>query len=62
MLGGDDSFFVDDNAAITTIDGGTGDDYFQIGQIFRSERDARAGVAPEDFFINSEATCIDELE
>ena len=53
---GDDSFFVDDNAATTTIDGGVGDDYFQVGQVFRSERDARAGVAPGDEFATLETT------
>ncbi|HSG90608.1 MAG TPA: hypothetical protein VLA56_15440 [Pseudomonadales bacterium] len=33
-LGGDDAFYVDDNSAITTLDGGLGDDRFQIGQVF----------------------------
>ena len=33
---GDDQFYVDDNSAITTLDAGTGDDWFQIGQVFGS--------------------------
>jgi Ca2+-binding RTX toxin-like protein len=37
-LGGDDWFISDDNATITTLDGGEGDDYFQIGQIFGEQR------------------------
>ena len=39
-LGGNDSFAVDDNSATTTLDGGAGNDTFQIGQIFGSKRDA----------------------
>ncbi len=35
---GDDHFFLDDNSAITTIDGGTGNDTFQIGQLFGEDR------------------------
>jgi len=31
---GDDQFYVDDNSAITTLDGGQGEDLFQIGQVF----------------------------
>ena len=38
-LGGNDYFCVDDNAAITTLDGGAGNDIFQIGQIFGFKRD-----------------------
>jgi len=37
-LGGDDYFAVDDNAAITTLDGGAGNDTFQIGQIYGAPR------------------------
>ncbi|MGC9326354.1 MAG: calcium-binding protein, partial [Candidatus Hinthialibacter sp.] len=33
---GDDQFYVDDNSAITTLDGGEGKDLFQIGQVFGS--------------------------
>ena len=38
--GGNDGFFMDDLTVITTIDGGAGDDVFQIGQIFGSKRTA----------------------
>jgi hypothetical protein len=38
-LGGNDSFYVDDNSAITTLDGGKGKDDFQIGQIYGFKRD-----------------------
>ena len=36
---GDDSFTLDDNSVSTTIDGGRGDDSFQVGQIFQSTRE-----------------------
>ena len=35
---GDDRFALDDNSAILTIDGGQGDDSFQIGQMFVAPR------------------------
>ena len=38
-LGGNDAFFVDDNSTITTLDGGLGNDTFQIGQIYGLQRD-----------------------
>ncbi len=31
---GDDQFYVDDNSAPTTLDGGQGRDFFQVGQVF----------------------------
>ncbi len=31
---GHDQFYMDDNSAITTLDGGEGEDLFQIGQVF----------------------------
>jgi hypothetical protein len=37
-LGDNDSFFSDDNSTITTLDGGAGDDRFQIGQLFGADR------------------------
>ena len=43
-LGGNDAFFVDDNSAITTLDGGAGYDTFQIGQIFGLKRDSDEGA------------------
>jgi hypothetical protein len=33
-MGGNDAFFSDDTTVIVTLDGGEGDDTFQIGQIF----------------------------
>jgi hypothetical protein len=39
-LGGNDYFAVDDNAAPTYLDGGQGDNSFQIGQIFGLRRNA----------------------
>src|SRR5205085_959937 len=59
--GGNDFFASDDNSAITTLDGGLGNDTFQIGQIYGLRRDANqfvAGIgktsggslAPEDVF------------
>ncbi|MEY2518223.1 MAG: large repetitive protein, partial [bacterium] len=38
--GGNDFFASDDNSAITTLDGGLGDDTFQVGQIYGLKRDA----------------------
>jgi hypothetical protein len=37
--GGNDYFAVDDNAATTTLDGGAGNDSFQVGQIYGFQRD-----------------------
>jgi Ca2+-binding RTX toxin-like protein len=52
-LAGDDTFVADDNSSITTLDGGAGVDSFQIGQIFGTQRDAAAGVAPGDEFTTT---------
>jgi Ca2+-binding RTX toxin-like protein/Ca2+-binding EF-hand superfamily protein len=52
-LGGNDKIVVDDNSSITTLDGGNGDDTFQIGQVFGLPRDEAAGVAPEDTFATT---------
>ena len=43
-LGGNDMFVFDDNSAITTLDGGDGDDTFQIGQVFGMPRTTAAGL------------------
>ena len=49
--GGNDAFYVDDNSAITTLDGGAGNDSFQIGQIFGLKRDTDEGaLLPQDTF------------
>jgi hypothetical protein len=42
--GGNDYFAVDDNSAITTLDGGFGNDTFAIGQIFGFKRDTEEGA------------------
>ena len=42
-----DLFVVDDNSAITTLDGGSGNDTFQIGQIYGLQRDADERRQPE---------------
>src|SRR6185503_13572715 len=52
-LGGNDAFFVDDNSATTTLDGGGGYDLFQIGQIFGNKRDSfntEGALLPQDTF------------
>ena len=50
-LGGNDYFAVDDNAAATTLDGGLGNDTFQVGQIYGMRRDqAYSGLAASDYF------------
>ncbi len=38
-LGGNDYYAVDDNSAVTTLDGGSGNDTFQIGQLYGLTRD-----------------------
>ncbi len=53
---GDDGATLDDNWAPTTVNGGTGQDHFQIGQIFKSPRDALAGVAAQDLFDTKQTT------
>ncbi len=56
-LGGNDDFYVDDNSANTTLDGGAGFDRFQIGQIFGTARDEANGtIAPHDVFPELIAT------
>ncbi len=44
--GGEDRFYADDTSAIMTIDGGEGDDYFQIGQLFGSPRVSAGECTP----------------
>jgi Ca2+-binding RTX toxin-like protein len=65
-FGGNDVFAVDDNAAITTLDGGLGNDAFQIGQMYGAPRVAPAidpagtanppNLAPEDSFSTIRVT------
>ncbi len=37
-LGGDDKFYIDDTRAAITINAGEGNDFFQIGQLYQTER------------------------
>ncbi|SMP65938.1 Ca2+-binding protein, RTX toxin-related [Neorhodopirellula lusitana] len=54
---GNDHFAVDDSAAEITINGEGGDDSFQIGQLFRSERNEEdANVSVDDVFATIETT------
>src|SRR6266508_4313469 len=56
-LGGNDYFAVDDNSAITTVDGGGGADQFQIGQLYGLRRDTIEGLLqPADIFTELIAT------
>jgi Ca2+-binding RTX toxin-like protein len=56
-FGGDDYFAVDDNATLTTLDAGAGDDQVQIGQMYGSERISLDGsVAAGDDFSTIETT------
>ena len=47
---GDDRFYMDDDAALMTVDGGAGNDFFQMGQIFATPRDVANGLLAEDAF------------
>ncbi len=54
-LGGNDAFYVDDTQATMTLDGGAGNDSFQIGQIFGTQRDSQSApdggaLLPADTF------------
>jgi hypothetical protein len=53
---GDDSFFSDDVTVITTLDGGEGNDSFQVGQIFGQNRTTEANMLPNDIFPELVAT------
>jgi hypothetical protein len=54
---GNDAFFSDDNSSITTLDGGAGDDTFQIGQLYGLDRQAALGtVALGDEIETTETT------
>ena len=54
--GGNDFFAVDDNSAITNLDGGLGNDQFQIGQIFGAKRDVDEGSLESDDVFATVAT------
>ena len=55
-LGGNDEFATDDNSAITTLDGGAGDDSFQIGQLYGSQRNTAAHLDANDVFATVATT------
>ncbi|MHC4618339.1 MAG: hypothetical protein ACYTEQ_11370 [Planctomycetota bacterium] len=54
-LEGNDEFYSDDNSSITTLDGGPGEDFFQIGQVFGEDRVAPF-VASGDEIVTVETT------
>ena len=48
---------MDDTRASITVNGDEGNDFFQIGQLYRrAARPQLAGVAPEDVFATIETT------
>ena len=54
---GDDQFYVDDTRAIITLNGDAGNDFFQIGQLYKSRRTPDlANIAPEDVFATIDTT------
>lgn len=46
---GDDSFFADDTSVIVTLDGGAGNDLFQVGQVFGTHRTTFTGLLAAPF-------------
>ena len=55
--GGNDAFFSDDVTVIATMDGGEGDDSFQIGQVFGANRTVEDGnLLPQDEFPDLKPT------
>ncbi|MBD2449019.1 DUF4347 domain-containing protein [Nostoc sp. FACHB-152] len=55
--GGDDQITLDNNWTQTTVKGGLGNDSFQVGQVFKTERDvAKANLAFEDEFATTQTT------
>ncbi len=54
--GGDDFVTIDDNWTETIVRGGLGNDNFQVGQIFKAQRDANSGVATQDIFATTSTT------
>ena len=55
-LEGDDRIIADDSSTYICIDGGEGDDFFQVGQIFKSPREANANIRPGDEIATLETT------
>jgi Ca2+-binding RTX toxin-like protein len=50
---GNDTFILDDTSATLDIRGDRGDDTFQIGQVFQSQRDANSGIANADDYFDT---------
>ena len=56
-LGGNDAFFSDDVTVTTTLDGGAGNDSFQVGQIYGLQRDGlTASGSPVNTVTNTRDT------
>jgi Ca2+-binding RTX toxin-like protein len=55
-LDGDDRFGIDDVRVNMKIYGGDGEDFFQIGQLYKSQRMPAAGVRNADVFATLETT------
>jgi hypothetical protein len=55
-LGGDDAFGIDDARINMNVYGGLGEDFFQVGQLYKSQRTATAGVPNADVFTTIETT------
>ena len=55
-LDGDDRFGIDDVRVDMTIYGGLGEEFFQVGQLYKSQRNAAAGVPNADVFATIETT------
>ena len=57
-LGGDDQVYIDDTRAQVTINSGTGKDFFQIGQLYKTSRQFtdQSGVKDEDVFEDIQTT------
>ena len=56
-LGGNDAFFSDDVTTTTTLDGGAGNDSFQVGQIYGLQRDGlTASASPVNTVTNTRDT------
>lgn len=51
-----DRIVSDNTNAEVTVNGGDGDDLFQVGQLFNSPRDADAGIDPYDVFDTVQTT------
>src|SRR5205823_2868417 len=53
----DDQFYIDDTRAAITINGDEGNDFFQIGQLYKSRRTPQlAGIAPDDVYATIDTT------